>query len=168
MNYLIALLLTLFSTSNLKTGENIKVGQRLEVIALCTESDDSEIILVHGVLTDTGLIEKRESSILKGYEFEIEEEVLLKKPNLPTFLIDHWKQRNVLKVQEPETCKTISKNLDSDASFVDYSEIFDRIYYQVENKYLVIYKRKDMSTRNLIIPYQVLDKDFNIIGTFSL
>lgn len=168
MNYLIVLLLTLFSTSNLKIIEDIKVGARFQGIVQCTESDDSEIILVHGILTSTGVIAKRDTTVLKAFKFEIDDEALLKKPDLLMFLVDKWKQKKVSKVQEHETCTSISKVLESDLSSINGSELFDRIYYKVEDRYLVIYNRKDFSTRNIQIPYQILDEDFNVVGNFSL
>lgn len=167
MNYLIILILILFSISNFNTAEGINIGAGLEEVAFCTESDDSEIILVHGVLTSTGVIAKRDTTVLKAFSFEIEDEALLKRPDVIMFLVDKWKEKEVSKVKEEKLCASISKVLDADLTFIDGSELFDRIYYKVENKYLVIYKRKDFSTRNIQIPYQILDEDFKLIGTFS-
>lgn len=149
-------------------SEGICAGVNSSVwIKPCPEYDDSEIILVHGILTSTGVIAKRDTTVLKAFKFEIDDEALLKKPDVLMFLVDNWKQKKVSKVQKQEICTSISKVLESDLSSISGSELFDRIYYKVEDKYLVIYNRKDFSTRNIQTPYQILDEDFKLIGTFS-
>ena len=80
---------------------------------------------------------------------------------------EYWKRKGITPVTNPHVCQTINDKLSSEIFVQRYDEShIPRAYYQVNDKYLILYKSTERDTRPK--PALISDKQLNILASFGI
>src|SRR5690625_190438 len=80
---------------------------------------------------------------------------------------EYWKRQGITRVTNHHGCQTISDQLNSEIFGQSYDEShIPRAYYQVHDKYRLVYKRTEQDTRPE--PALTLDRQLNILASFGI
>ena len=135
---------------------------------LCPESRQSDIMILTSIIGNPQLQSEFQLVGLEIAPLDIEVSELQEESNIPEFLRLFWQERDVEIVKDPDVCLNTSKALDYDGSFLSFTEEYRPVYYQMDNKYLIMYMaNRGLSHRSRPSP-QVMDGSFNILGEISL
>lgn len=146
----------------------------------CTEQEPFDWVAVDLLMTSTQHLQNREKAgigNLKKKDVEFESILAEKLDGEPSTneevtkywcaLGIYWQRKGIKPVTNPQSCQAIDDKLNSGTFVQRYQESHSlRAYYQINDKYLILYKSTERDTRPK--PALILDKNLYVLASFGI
>lgn len=100
-------------------------------------------------------------------------EISIMKTNVDDFetkdfegLKKYLEAKDISSVTENEACNKIKAKLDSDSTLIQSDEEYRRVFFKVNDYYLVLYSRIKPNGKDIQWPINVLNSNFKIVANY--